>query len=134
MPIVIFATLFAKHRDLIEEDRVVLLQGTLDRSRDEPRLLVNKIQGLSDPSVSAKRLVVLNVQSQGNDDRLDRHLAGLRSILPRYPGPSRVCFSIDDGSGEVQPYRLGKRDGITLGTPFIQDVEELLGADAIHLR
>ena len=129
---VIFAGGYERHRDRIEEDRVLLVRARVDRGRDEPALLVDEIFDLEDPEVAASRRLLLDIQ--GDEERLRSRLAELRPLLSGNPGPTETYLSVQTGPGRRETWRLGQAHRVALGVDLVDQLEELLGPERVHLR
>jgi DNA polymerase-3 subunit alpha len=130
---VIFPRTYARCRDLVQEDRVALFRATVDKSREEPSLLVESVLALDDPEIGAGRRLLLVVRAETPEQRSLR-LDALRTLLPRHPGPTEVYLAVDADAGGRQTWRLGDGQRVALGVALIAELTDVLGADALHLR
>jgi DNA polymerase-3 subunit alpha len=99
---VVFSKGYAEMSALVEADRVVVLEGRVDRTREMPSVQVDRLVAVEDaPRTLARGLLV----------RLERAdteaLAGLRSALQRYPGELAVVLEIQPEPGAVARVRAG---------------------------
>jgi DNA polymerase-3 subunit alpha len=130
---VIFPRTYARCRDLLREDHVALFRATVDKSREEPTLLVESVLDLDDPAIAAGRKLLLEVRADTPDERATR-LDALCLLLPRHPGPTDVYLVIDDGSGERQTWRLGETHRVAVGVGLLAGLGDVLGVERVHLR
>ncbi|MHC5209752.1 MAG: DNA polymerase III subunit alpha [Planctomycetota bacterium] len=130
---VIFPRTFARCRELVREDQVALFRATVDKSREEPSLLVESVLALDDPEIAKGRRLLLEVRSETPEARGLR-LDALRTLLPRHAGPTEVFLVIDGEGGQRETWRLGETTRVAVGVPLIAAITDVLGADAIHLR
>ncbi|HEX5008860.1 MAG TPA: DNA polymerase III subunit alpha [Planctomycetota bacterium] len=130
---VIFPRSYQRYRDLLRDDATVILRATLDRTRDEPALLVNEVLDIADPAVGAGRRLLLEVRG-GTPDEVHLRLDALREILPRHPGPTETYLVVEREEGRLATFRLGEQHRVALSVPLLAALEETLGAGRIHAR
>jgi DNA polymerase-3 subunit alpha len=130
---VIFPRTFKTYRELVREDQVALFRGVVDKSRDEPTLLVDKIFDLADPETSADRRLLLAVTGGTPDDRQLR-LDALKDLIPRHRGPTETYLVVDGEEGQRSTFRLGAEHRVAVTPELVGELESLLGPKAIHLR
>ncbi|HZM00647.1 MAG TPA: DNA polymerase III subunit alpha, partial [Planctomycetota bacterium] len=130
---VAFPRTFARYRELLREDQVALFRATVDKSRDEPTLLVDAVLDLHDPAIAAERRLLLEVpldSPEGQQARLD----ALRGLLARHPGPTEVYLVIQEEDERRSTFRLGERNRVAVGVELVRAVEAILGDGRTHLR
>ncbi len=131
--VVIFPRTFARCRNLVREEQVVLLRATVDRSRDEPTLLAEDVLDPADPAAAAGRRLLLEVR--GSDpETVSLRLAALRQLLPGHRGPTETYLVVEEDGGRRATYRLGDEHRVALDPPLVRALEQILGAEAIHVR
>ena len=62
-----FSKSFAKYRDVLQDDYVGLFRATVDKSRDEPTLLVDDVVDISQPEVASNRRLLLDLEDTRQD-------------------------------------------------------------------
>ncbi|MHC4845934.1 MAG: DNA polymerase III subunit alpha [Planctomycetota bacterium] len=124
---------FKTYRELVREDQVALFRGVVDKSRDEPTLLVDKILDLDDPETCADRRLLLAVTGGTPDDRQLR-LDALRDLIPRHRGPTETYLVVDGEDGGRSTFRLGPDHRVAVTPELVGELESLLGPKSIHLR
>jgi DNA polymerase-3 subunit alpha len=130
---VVFPRTFARCRDLLREDHVALFRATVDKSREEPTLLVESVLDLDDPAIAAGRRLLLEVRATTPDERAT-HLDALRRLLPRHAGPTDVYLVVDDESGERQTWRLGESHRVAVGVAQLAERGDVLGLERVPFR
>ena len=130
---VLFSRPYATHREFAHDDFVGLFRGRVDRTRDEPSLLVDDVLELDDSSLASGRKLLLDVQADGDEDLACR-LAEVRLALAAHPGPTETYLSVTSGSQPREVWRLGKDDCVGVTAPLVSRLEELLGPELLHLR
>jgi len=130
---VIFPRSYQRYRELLRDDAPVILRATLDRTRDEPALLVNEVLDIADPAVAAGRRLLLEVRG-GTPEEVHLRLDALREILPRHPGPTETYLVVEREAGRLATFRLGEQHRVALSVPLLAALEETLGAGRIHAR
>jgi DNA polymerase-3 subunit alpha len=130
---VIFPRTFKTYRELVREDQVALFRATVDKSRDEPTLLVDQILDLADPGTAADRRLLLAITGGTREER-ELRLDALRDLLPLHPGPTDTYLVVDDEQGRRATFRLGVDHRVGLCNELVAQLEALLGSSSIHVR
>lgn len=127
---VMWAEEFARCKDEIAEDRVVFVKGTVERTREEPSLVLSRVYSVDQASREmAKNLNLLMHLGRSRPVEID----ALAEILKRSPGPVPVLLTIRDPQGRLTILKLGRSFGINPQT-FDQDaLENLLGSGSVKL-
>ncbi len=131
---VIFPRTYEKCRDLIKEERLALFRAVVDKTRDEPSLLVDEVFDPADPSVAGNRRLILDLRRGEDDAAFAGRLRGLKALLPGHPGPTSTLLSIEEEPGRRTTYDLGERGRVGLGVDLVRDLERLLGPGRVYLR
>jgi DNA polymerase III subunit alpha len=88
-PCVMFSKAYAEQAARLANDRVVLCEGDVDASREEPTLRVNKVVPIEDaPHVFAKGVLVRL------SDATPEAIEGIRGVLRSAPGPLPIAFEL----------------------------------------
>jgi DNA polymerase-3 subunit alpha len=130
---VVFPRVYARCRDLLQDDRVALFRATVDRTREEPALLIDSVQALDEPGLGGGRRLLLEVRAETSEQR-DLRLDVLRELLPRHPGPTEVLLVVDVADDRRATFRLGAGSRVALSVPLVSALEETLGKGRLHLR
>ncbi|MGQ0552142.1 MAG: DNA polymerase III subunit alpha [Planctomycetota bacterium] len=130
---VIFPAVYARHREQVREEHVALFRAKVDRSREEPTLLIDEILDLDNPAIAADRRLLLEVR--GSAAERDLRLATLRTLLPQHPGPTAVFLVVEHEAGQMRTFALPDRSRVALSSRLLLLVEEALGGAArVHVR
>ena len=86
---VIFSKAYAEHAALLENDRVVFVEGDVDSSRDEPTVRVARVVPVADAAHAFARGVLVRLADSGAAT-----LDGLRAALQASPGPLPVALEV----------------------------------------
>lgn len=120
---------YVKFKDQIAEDRVCFVKGAVERTREEPGLILTRVFSLEQGQRELTKGLVLGL-------RLGLHspnvIDALASILRRAVGPCPVYLDIRDVTGKLCYLRLGEDYRINPATVPLGDLETLLGPG--HVR
>lgn len=130
---VLFSKPFARFRDLIGNDWIGLFKGRVDRSRDEPSLLVDEVYALDDPEVAAQRKLLIDVPP-GAEATLLPLVDSLALHLKAHPGPTEAFLSLRPEGDERLVWRLSGDDRIAVTPALLTGLGDLVGLEAVHLR
>jgi DNA polymerase-3 subunit alpha len=99
---VVFSKGYAEMGALVEADRVVLLEGRADRSREMPSVQVDRLLAVEDAPRALARGLLVRLERADADA-----LAGVRAVLQRYPGDLAVVLEIRPEPGAGARVRAG---------------------------
>src|SRR5205807_6394932 len=95
---------FPRHKDEVREDRVCLVRGTVERTREEPGLVLTRILGLEQAQQEMATGLWLLMRLGREPADIDR----LALVLRRSPGHCPVYLTIRDGASKTALLRLGR--------------------------
>jgi DNA polymerase-3 subunit alpha len=126
---VAFAEAYEKHRDALEDDRIVFLEGSLATDREEPSLRVDRVIPVEEAFESLASSVLIAAGARGEDAAAA--FRGLRSVLAAHPGPVPVFVELEPKPGMEAVFRL---EGISVrpGSDFNAEAERLFGAGCLR--
>jgi len=130
---VVFPRTYQKVRGLLHDEAVVFVRASVDRTRDEPALLVNEVLDVADPAIGAGRRLLLEVRGETVDE-VHLRLDALRELLARHPGPTETYLVVEREAGRRATFRLGAQHGVALSVPLVAALEDVLGAGRLHAR
>ena len=105
----------------LEEDFIGLFHGKLGLSRDQPQLLVERIEPLPKPEeIALKGSLEIRLPDPAP-------LGKLKDILGRHPGRASVRFIYIDPEGRQRIRKADSDWGVELGTGVLTDLQDLLG-------
>jgi len=130
---VMFSKPFAEYRGLLRDDWIGLFKGRLDKSRDEPSLLVDEVVDLARPHVARNRRLLIDVPASSREEAQAR-LQSLGLLLSRHPGETETYVSVELERGRRSVWKLPNRNRVAIGQELVVGLEQLLGAEHVHLR
>ena len=127
---VVFPEAFAKHGALLEEDRLIVARGKLEKDDESARLIVSQVQSLEQVSAGATRSLAIRLRAPRHDRGTVEALA---EVLSRHPGTSRVSLELEvaaAGAPLMVQADLG-RVGVRPSDDLVSEVERLCGKGAV---
>ncbi|GIU83314.1 MAG: DNA polymerase III subunit alpha [Acidimicrobiales bacterium] len=121
--VMVFPKTMASHGELLEEDRVVKVEGRLDLREEPPKFIASAITVL-DLSDGTRPLLLEIPLSRLTDDDLAR----LREVIEAHPGDVEVRLSV---GGIVVALPPAWRVDLTKG--LVPELRELFGVDSLRL-
>ncbi|MFT3881029.1 MAG: DNA polymerase III subunit alpha [Gemmatales bacterium] len=129
---VIFPEGFGNHKDDIINDKVCFVKASVDRTRDKPGLIINKIIPLDQGKRHARNGGSLRISlEQGVHE--PQVVLQLGSMLKRYRGITPVMIEINDPTGKRAVFQLGTDFRIDIEKLPMEDVKMLVGERGVHL-
>jgi DNA polymerase-3 subunit alpha len=114
----------------VKDDDVCIVRGTIDRSREEVNVVLTRILSLEQAKGQlAKELHLLLRLGRQQPDDVDR----LAEILRQTPGPCQVIVTVKDGADKRCVLKLGRAFAVNPATFAREQLEDLLGRDAVKL-
>ncbi len=128
---VLFNDAFEKVKDFLEEDRVILVRGRLDRRDPEgdPKIVANEIFDFEASRGDLEHTLYLRLSLDGLEEG---RLAGLGEILSRYPGRGEVVLALETGTGRRVRMKMG-RYRVGVDPDLLIELRSMLGEDAVRL-
>jgi DNA polymerase III subunit alpha len=121
---------FARFKEEIRDDVPYVIKGTVDRRRDEPTLVINRILTLEQAQRElARGLFLLLRLGRTQPEDIDR----LGSVLRQTPGPCPVFLTIKDGADKFCVLKLGRDFAINPNAFPQDDLEAILGPNSVRL-
>jgi DNA polymerase-3 subunit alpha len=115
---------FIRFKDELREDRVCLVKGTVERSREEPGLILTRIFSIEQGRQELTKWVRLTLAAGGHvDDLLER----LAQILQRSPGGCPVFLEVRDAGGKRCRLKAGEAYRVNPNRLPLGELELLLG-------
>ncbi len=131
LEVVVFASVFEEAKEVLEEDKVVLVEGRLDR-RDpdsDPKIIAEKVYDFEANRDRLAHTLYLRLPLPGMEES---KLDSIGSILERYPGRGEVVLVLDTDTGRRVRLRAGKyRVGVD--RDLLVELRSMLGEDAVRL-
>jgi DNA polymerase-3 subunit alpha len=119
---------YLRYKDDFVEDRVCFVRGTVDRTREEPGLILTRILSVEQAQRELTKGLVLSLRLGVHEpDVID----ALGRILERAQGSCPVYLAVRDGAGRKGILKLGEPWRINPANVPIADLEMLLGQGAV---
>jgi DNA polymerase-3 subunit alpha len=119
---------YARHKDEFREERVCFVRGTVDRTREEPGLILTRILSIEQAQRELTKGLVLSL-------RLGIHgpevIDTIGRMLQRAQGACPVFLSVRDGLGKRSVLKLGEAYRINPASVAIGELEMLLGQGCV---
>jgi len=122
---VVFNSVLAVSRELLELDRIVVMKGRVDHKDGQTNLIALEVAPFE--AVAEKNEVRLTVDARRARAGLIRELADLTR---RYPGEAAVVVALETSHGK-QTYAFGDGHRVKPAADFYAEVKALLGEAAI---
>ncbi len=120
----VFPRTFADYGHLLEDDRIVIIRGRVDRRDDQPKLMAQSIEVLNADQLGSAPPLRLEIKpNQLSDDLIDR----LKVILREHSGESPVYIHLSDD----QAVRLSDEFCVDSSNGLVPELRVLLGEQAI---
>jgi DNA polymerase-3 subunit alpha len=120
---------FVRYRDEFHEDRVCLVKGTVERTREEPGLILTRILSIEQAKQELTKWLRLSLSL---DTHGPTHLERLAQILERAPGPCPVYLEVRDTAGKRCRLKMGETYRINPTTLPLEELEMLLGPGRVE--
>ncbi len=119
---------YLRHKEDFVEDRVCFVRGTVDRTREEPGLILTRILSVEQAQRELTKGLVLSLRLGVHEpDVID----AIGRILERAQGSCPVYLAVRDGAGRKGVLKLGEPWRINPANVPIADLEMLLGQGAV---
>jgi DNA polymerase III subunit alpha len=115
---------FVRFKDEFREDRVCLVKGTVERSREEPGLILTRILSLEQARQELTKWVRFTLNADVHSlDRVEQLVA----ILQRTPGACPVFLEVRDAEGKRCRLKAGEAFRVNPNKLPLGELELLLG-------
>jgi DNA polymerase III subunit alpha len=121
---------YVRYKDEVVEDRVCFVKATVERTRDEPGLIVNRVLSIEQAQRELARGLYLLLKPGVHRPQ---HIDALRSILGRSPGGCPVFLTVRDQSGKDAVLKLGREYAVNAGSYPHDELTALLGEGCVKL-
>jgi DNA polymerase-3 subunit alpha len=115
---------FVRYKDEFREDRVCLVKGTVERSREEPGLILTRIFSIEQARQELTKWVRLTLSAGAHSLDMVEQLVGL---LRRTPGGCPVFLEIRDSAGKRCRLKAGEGFRVNPNSLPLAELEMLLG-------
>ncbi|MBL8825263.1 MAG: DNA polymerase III subunit alpha [Planctomycetia bacterium] len=132
MECVMFPESFGNHKDDVVNDKVCFVKATVDRSREKPGLIVNKIIALDKGRLYSRNGGSLRIilEEGMHDTQL---ISQLGTMLKRTQGTTPVMIEVQSLVGNRAVFQLGADYRIDLDRLAMDDLKLLVGERSVHI-
>jgi len=120
---------FVRYKDEFKEDRVCLVKATVERTREEPGLILTRVLSLEQAKVELTRWLRLTLNAEMHGAGEIQRMAG---ILQRAPGPCPVFLEIRDATGKRCRLKASEQFRVNPSTLCTSELEMLLGPERVE--
>jgi DNA polymerase III subunit alpha len=128
---VVWSESLAKNRDLVQDDQIVVVRGSLKRDKESPILVITKMLSLDQAALEMAKELWLRIKL---DTHRLSHIDALGEILRKTPGGCPVFLAVEDRLGKKAALRLSRAFGINPANYLHNELEDLLGIGSVKLR
>jgi DNA polymerase-3 subunit alpha len=121
---VIFPDDYLRNKDQVREENICFVKGTVDRTREEPGLIVTRILTSEQAEREYTRGLMLKLHGRTHGEEV---VTAVGKILQRAPGRCPVYLEITDAAGKRAWLRVGEQYYIDVGRLARRELEDLLG-------
>jgi DNA polymerase-3 subunit alpha len=129
--VVIFPEAYARHRSLVEDDRAVLLTGSVEIAEEQRRLIAETLLPLEQAEEKKAREVVIALTAPGLEPAT---VERVRDLLKERPGPCPVVIEITQPMHFRAVVRAGTGVKVTPSRDLALAIEGVLGKGAVRFR
>ncbi|HMP01450.1 MAG TPA: DNA polymerase III subunit alpha, partial [Gemmatales bacterium] len=127
---VMFPDDFARNKDLLKDDLICFVKATIDRSREDPGLIVVRLLNFQQAQAEQTRGVLVRLSATRHDAQLVQRLG---EVLQRTQGRSPVYLDVSDAAGRHARLRLSDRYFVDTQRLALDDLRMLLGPENVIL-
>jgi DNA polymerase-3 subunit alpha len=126
---IVFSRVFAHTRDLLEEDRPVLIQGQLQKDEQAVKILVDELIPIEKAEETWSASIHFNLEIS----RTDRDtLSDLHAILERHPGSCPAFLHLRGADKTDSIIALPDTLKLKAGSSLTREVNNFLGYHAVE--
>ncbi|MFN4260830.1 MAG: DNA polymerase III subunit alpha [Gemmataceae bacterium] len=115
---------FVRYKDEFTEDRVCFVKGIVERSRDEPGLILSRVMSVEQGKRELARALVLSLNVNLHGPEI---IDALARLLEQSRGSCPVFLAVTDAAGKRAILKVNERIRVNPATVCINDLEDLLG-------
>jgi len=129
--IVVFPEVFKASNELLQPDKCIFIRGKTNARDDTPKVLAEEIIPLEKVRERQIKVISIDLATAGLDlETLEK----LKEILKHHPGKTPVQLSFRDSKGQKTIVQSGDQFTVNSGDPLFEELEGLLGQDAVKIR
>jgi DNA polymerase-3 subunit alpha len=120
---------FVRHKDDIAEDRICFVKAAVERTREEPGLILSRILSIDQARRELTRGLVLGLVLGVHEPEQIDAVAG---VLQRTPGSCAVYLDVRDAAGKRVALKAAGEFAVNPATVSTADLEVLLGPGRVR--
>jgi DNA polymerase-3 subunit alpha len=120
---------FTRYREDFVEDRVCLVRGTIERTRDEPGLILTRVLSLEQAQNELTKWLRLSLNLGVHQSA---HIERLATVLQRSPGSCPVYVEVKDAGGNRCALKAGEAYRVNPANLAVEELEMILGPGHIE--
>ena len=124
MEVMVFPKTMTEHGHKLEDDRIVLVKGRVDRRDDLPKLICHEVEVLEVSQLEQARPVRVRLPVESIREET---IEELKVLLVAHPGESEVYLHL----GDSQVLRLPDDFSVDPASGLVGEIRVLLGADSV---
>ncbi|OXU15088.1 DNA polymerase III subunit alpha [Sedimentisphaera salicampi] len=128
--IVLFPDQFAEFSHLIEQDKIIFVQGKVDKSRDNPQIIAKRIILPELVMNQFSTNVFIKWESSYEEAKVEK----LKRVITEYSGKSPVFLEIKTEDGSIVTVQFDGKFSVTPDQNFRGQVRSIAGDSALELR
>ncbi len=128
--VMVFSSQFEEYKELLEEDKVVFIQGKLDLSRDEPSILSDKIIAIENAIDELAGKAIITLQSENYSSNTE--ISSLKECIAAHHGKIPLYFSVNTLRGKTVTIKTPPAYCINPTEDFATDLRNVLGEGNLH--
>ena len=126
--VVVFPKVYERSLDCLQQDKVVILTGKIDKREDKLSVLVDTVVEFEANNLNlSQKTIEITVPSPGGAELLKRINQTLRS----YPGQARVSILLPSGGSNLN--RMELPFGVSSNPDVFASIEVILGKGTVRL-
>ncbi len=120
---------FVRYKDEFRDDRVCLVKGTIERTREEPGLVLSRVFSVEQAKQELTKWLRLSLSLEAHGpNTIDR----LASVLERSPGSCPVVLEVRDDTGKRCRLKTGEGLRVNPTTLSVGELEMILGPGRVE--
>lgn len=124
--LVIFPDSYAQYEMALKSDTALLIQGTLEKEEQSPKVIVDKIQRIDDVLKQAKR-VTLKMKPDSESEENQKKFSLLKELVAKHPGSTTFVLQLElDDMKKVVDLQINEPRGIEFSKELFDQIGTLI--------
>ncbi|MBI3824157.1 MAG: DNA polymerase III subunit alpha [Planctomycetes bacterium] len=129
---VMWPDVYVKYKDLVVEDKICFVCGTVERKTDQPILVATRIVSMEQGQLERTTGLVLLMDLTDEGEADLRKLESIKTVLGRSRGNLPVFLHVRDGLGKWLRMKAGSELSVNPTTLSKADLETILGVGRVE--